>query len=79
MSVMSELNLQQRAGAHSEFNSAKVVVATAAALVNDIFEQTGIAMLPSQRRITAKKSISTTACLPSKRSKKKQMTGRLRS
>ena len=34
MSVMSELNLQQREGAHSEFN--------AATLVKDIFEQTGM-------------------------------------
>ena len=42
MSVLSELNLQQREGAHSEFNAAKVVVATAATLVNDIFEQTGM-------------------------------------
>ena len=42
MSVMSELNLQQREGVHSEFNAAKAVVATAATLVNDIFEQTGM-------------------------------------
>ena len=54
MSVMSELNLL-REGAHSEFNAAKVVVASAATLVNDIFEQTGmhalkisIAKMPSQ-------------------------------
>ena len=75
MSVMSELNLLQREGAHSEFNAAKVVVASAATLVNDISEQTGmhrmkisIAMMPSQRRITANRSLSTTDCLPSKRS-----------
>ena len=37
---MSELNLQQREGEHSEFNAATVVVAIAAILVNDIFEQT---------------------------------------
>ena len=86
MSVMSELNLLQREGAHSEFNAAKVVVATAATLVNDIFEQTGmhalkisIAMMPSQRRITAQRSLSTTACLPSKRSWTRQRAGRLRS
>ena len=42
MSVVSELNLQQREGVHSEVNAAKVVVATAATLVNDIFEQTGM-------------------------------------
>ena len=42
MSVRSELILQQREGVHSEFNAAKVVVATAATLVKDIFEQTGM-------------------------------------
>ena len=32
----------QRDGAHSEFNAAKVVVATAATLVNDSFELSGM-------------------------------------
>ena len=69
MSVMSELNLQQREGPHSEFNATKVVVATAATLVNDIFEQTGMHAL----------NLSTTACLPSKRLQTKRREGRLRS
>ena len=51
MSVMSELNLQQREGAHSEFNAAKVVVATAATLVKDIFEQTWHARFEDHRAI----------------------------
>ncbi len=50
---VGHVRVVQREGVHSELNAAKVVVASAATLVNDIFEQTGmhplkisIAMMP---------------------------------
>ena len=86
---MSELNLQQREGAHSEFNAAKVVVATAATLVKDIFEQTGMHALKTIEQYfdrddskSAKyysQKIPLDNCLPAFEAIADQAKGRLRS